>query len=331
MVPAGLRGVKARDDRPAHALRPGVIVVAVIVDAHTLAEPYLQEVQAEVAALGAPVRLVGILASEQRPSEVYSHYAARGCERVGIHYEQRRVPTAAVLDEVVRANHDPSVHGVMVFYPIYGGEADRALQNAVSVEKDVEGLHALWSQLLYGDVRTIDPEGKKKAILPCTPLGIVKALEGLGAYRPGVPERQGLAGREVTVFNRSDVVGRPLAAMLAHDGACVWSFDVDSVWRFEGTASGPTERSRADALAASDIVITGVPSRDFPLVRADEVRPGALCVNFSTVKNFADDVADRAGCLLKRVGPITVAMLLRNTVRLYRNFHRPEEEGPRAT
>ena len=67
-------------------------------------------------------------------------------------------------------------------------------------------------------------------------------------------------------------------------------------------------------------MITGVPSRAFELVQAAELRSGATVVNFSHVKNLADDVPARAGRLLRRVGPITVAMLLRNTLRLYRNF-----------
>jgi len=67
-------------------------------------------------------------------------------------------------------------------------------------------------------------------------------------------------------------------------------------------------------------VVTGVPSRQFPLIHAAELREGAAVISFSHIKNLADDVSERAGHLLTRVGPITVAMLLRNTLRLYRNF-----------
>ena len=110
--------------------------------------------------------------------------------------------------------------------------------------------------------------------------------------------------------------------MLAHDGALVYSFDVDGLAVYEGkeTSEQPGV-DRAQALAVSDIVITGVPDRAFELVRAEELKPGATCINFSHVKNLADDVVECAGTVLKRVGPITVAMLLRNTLRLYRNFH----------
>ena len=80
--------------------------------------------------------------------------------------------------------------------------------------------------------------------------------------------------------------------------------------------------SRQEALAQSDIVITGVPSREFPLVTAKEIKQGALCINFSTLKNFSDDVMGKAGTFVPRVGPMTVTMALRNTLRLYNNFHK---------
>jgi methylenetetrahydrofolate dehydrogenase (NADP+)/methenyltetrahydrofolate cyclohydrolase len=157
--------------------------------------------------------------------------------------------------------------------------------------------------------------------LPCTPLGIVKALQHMGRLRAGAPPRTSAEGVVATIFNRSEVVGRPLAAMLAHDGARVYSFDIDGVQLYEARDARPFSITRAEALAASNVVVTGVPSRDFPPVRAAEIQTGASCINFSHFNNLGEDIAEAAGHLLKRVGPITVAMLLRNTLRLYRNFH----------
>ena len=82
-----------------------------------------------------------------------------------------------------------------------------------------------------------------------------------------------------------------------------------------------TKATRAEVLATADVVITGVPSRDFPLIEAAEIRSDAICVNFSTLKNFSDAAADKAKVFVPRVGPMTVAMALRNTVRLYDNYH----------
>ena len=130
-----------------------------------------------------------------------------------------------------------------------------------------------------------------------------------------------VAVKPAAVFNRSEVVGRPLAAMLAHDGAKVYSFDIDGVVEFAGKETRETNVDRATALAESDVVITGVPSREFEKIRADELKDGVTCVNFSHFNNLADDVDQKAKDVLIRVGPVTVAMLLRNTLRLYRNFH----------
>ena len=128
----------------------------------------------------------------------------------------------------------------------------------------------------------------------------------------------------MTIFNRSEVVGRPLANMLANDGARVFSFDVDGLEIFSAAASGAhrvveANVTRREALRQSDIVITGVPSRDFPLVKASEIKPGAFCLNFSTLKNFEETIVDVAGTFVPRVGPMTVTMALRNTLRLYKN------------
>lgn len=292
-----------------------------LLKATEIAQPYLDQVRERVQALGGTVRLVGILGTDARPSLAYSSYAAKGCAQVGIDYQVRHCQAEQVSAEVFRANRDPDVHGVIVYYPIFGGARDRSLQNEVAPEKDVEGLHGSWTQRLYHDVRVIDEAGRKKSILPCTPLGIVKALESLHVYDLAKGPRRHAEGLVATIFNRSEVVGRPLAALMAHDGARVYSFDIDGVVRYERGEIEPSAISRAEALAQSDVVVTGVPSRDFPLVEARELKDGVTCINVSYVKNMADDVVDKAKHTLLRVGPITIAMLLRNTVRLYRNFH----------
>jgi methylenetetrahydrofolate dehydrogenase (NADP+) / methenyltetrahydrofolate cyclohydrolase len=293
--------------------------VGIKVKAREIAAPYLEEVRSEVAQLSEPLRLVGILSSETQASDVYANYAAQGCANVGIEFERRHATPEGVSGEIYRASEDPAVHGIIVFYPVFGGARDRSLQNEVAPEKDVEGLHARWSRLLYNDQRYVDGERTKKAILPCTSLGIVKALRHMGHLARDCPPREAARGQTLTIFNRSEVVGRPLAAMLAHDGARVYSFDLDGPLLYEGKEALPTAIDRATALAESDVVITGVPSPSFPLLSAGELREGASVINFSHIKNLDPSVPERAGQVLKRVGPITVAMLLRNTLRLYRN------------
>lgn len=290
-----------------------------LVSPSEIARPFLDEVRGAVAELP-PIRLVGLLASDRPDAASYSSYAARGCAKVGISYEERKVPSARLSRAIFEANTDPDVHGILVYYPVFGGARDRSLQNEVDAEKDVEGLHGFWTQRLYHDVRFADRAKTKKAILPCTPLGVVKALAALGVYRLERKPREQLEGVTVTIFNRSEVVGRPLAALLAHDGAVVHSFDIDGVVRYEREREEPGTVTRAEALRESQVVVSAVPDPSFELIRADELHPEAVCVNVAYVPNFADDVEDKAKHLLNRVGPITVAMLLRNTLRLYRNF-----------
>ena len=241
-------------------------------------------------------------------------------------FELRHVKRLDVEAQVLEANLDPRVNGILVYYPVFGGggEHDGYLRDLVEPGKDVEGLHSFWARCLYTNRRFLDAEKQKKAILPCTPLAALKLLDECGASKPGAARP--FEGVRVCVFNRSEVVGRPLACMLANDGADVTSFDVDGAMRFapadgarERYAVEETDADRATALAEADVVITGVPSRAFPLVRASEIKSGAVCLNFSTLKNFDEDVLERASVFVPRVGPMTVTMALRNTVRLVRN------------
>jgi methylenetetrahydrofolate dehydrogenase (NADP+)/methenyltetrahydrofolate cyclohydrolase len=290
-------------------------MTARLIDPSAVAKDFRQSVRAKVAALPAPLKLVGFLSTDYPPSLTYANYTKIGCDDAGIQFEIRHENKHHIEAAIEAANADPAVHGIIVYYPIFAVERDRYIKDVVDHRKDIEGLNSFWVRKLYHDERYVDPGHKRKAILPCTPLAIVKLLEATGYGG------KQLSGKVVTVFNRSEVVGRPLASMLANDGATVHSFDVDGSQLFKKGLIEESKISRKDALAQSDVVITGVPSREFPLVTAAEIRAGAVCVNFSTLKNFADDVQSKAAAFIPRVGPMTVAMALRNTLRLYENYH----------
>ena len=194
--------------------------------------------------------------------------------------------------------------------------------------KDIEGLSPYWMTRLYDDVRFIDAERTKKAILPCTPLAVLKTLEYVGLV-PDVDQTQSFKGKKITIFNRSELVGKPLAHMLANDGAEVFSFDLEGGIRVRKGAK-PTPVSRAEALGASDMVVTGVPSRAFERVRGSEIKAKATCLNFSFVQNMEDSAKIKAGVYVPRVGPMTIAMCLRNTVRLYENHKEVYRTGKAA-
>ncbi|MFR9728823.1 bifunctional methylenetetrahydrofolate dehydrogenase/methenyltetrahydrofolate cyclohydrolase [Saccharopolyspora sp. MS10] len=296
---------------------------AEVLDPSDLAETFRAQIRAEVAALPEPLTLAGFRVEGDGPTQTYAEYTRRGCEKVGIRFDQRVLPAEEVERAVHEAGSDPSVHGIFLYYPILGLAQDRWLREIVDPRKDVEGLHSFWSRCLYENRRYIDAERTKRAVLPCTPLAVLKLLEASGITDVGAVEP--LAGLKACVFNRSEIVGQPLAAMMANDGAEVISFDVEGPLAYvpsRGNGSYEvrgTSVDRATALAEADVVVTGVPSRDFPLVRAEEIKPGATCINFSTLRNYDEDIVRTAGVFVPRIGPMTVTMALRNAVRLHHN------------
>lgn len=291
-----------------------------IIDPAEVARGFNDEVRASVDALDRPLRIVGLLSQEHGPAATYARYAKSGAESVGVRFDLRIIVPAQAAAQIAQANADPEVDGIFLYYPLAGPSDDPWLRELVDPRKDIEGMHSFWSKLLYENRRYLDKAGTVRAVLPCTPLAILKLLYDAGLDGP-LPHAH-LAGATVTVINRSDIVGRPLAAMLANDGATVYSLDLDGAVVFDPAigrhahSTRSSEISRAEALAVADAVITGVPSRDFPLVRREEIKPGAICLNFSQFRNFVPEIVDTAGVFVPRVGPMTVAMANRNLVRL---------------
>jgi len=207
----------------------------------------------------------------------------------------------------------------------------------------------------------VPPPGTVKSILPCTPLAVVKALERIGVYNALLPYGDRAYGRTITVINRyaitvpyhptpslrctthhsprSEVVGRPLAALLANDGARVFSVDIDSIQEYtKRPAAASTDGGRATrrayhphhvvrpappefdltrCLALSDVVVSAVPSASYKVPNA-ALKDGCVCVNIAADKNFEADVRDKASLYIPAVGKVTILMLLRNLLRLLR-------------
>ncbi|CAD6887497.1 unnamed protein product [Tilletia controversa] len=204
---------------------------------------------------------------------------------------------ADVEDLIIAANADETVDGIMVYYPIFTGRQDTYLQQIVDPRKDVEGLHFSYCWNMYHNVRWILPSqlggapgtmsepppsyfednsvqkptspspmlgtevnaapGFAKSILPCTPLAIVKCLESMGMYDGHLPYGDRLSHKTVTVINRSEVVGRPLAALLANDGARVFSVDIDNILEFSKRAVH--ERRQSAAVSQEESGALGAP------------------------------------------------------------------------
>lgn len=233
---------------------------------------------------------------------------------------------------ILEANNDSKVNGILTYYPIFNSHQDRYIQQLVALEKDVEGLGHKYIFNMYQNIRFLDPpHNQQKSILPCTPLAMVKILEHLQIYNSILPYGNRLFGRTITVINRSEVVGRPLAALLANDGACVYSVDLDGVQQFtRGTGIKKFHHEvhlkegweLKDCLPISDVVISGVPSENYK-VPTELIREGAACINFSSNKNFnGDEVKSKASIYVPTVGKVTIAVLLRNLLVSFIYLHR---------
>ncbi|CAK1355874.1 Methylenetetrahydrofolate dehydrogenase [NAD(+)] [Cercospora beticola] len=305
-----------------------------VVLASAIAKRLLEEVASGIKALKQPPRLHGFLANDDPAAEMYANWTKKTCEENGVDFTLRKVDREALEDELRYANQDQKVDGMIVYYPVFDTMRDRTLQWTVSLYKDVEGLSPQLISNMYQNIRFLDPpENTRKSILPCTPLAIVKILEYLQIYNNILDYGKRLHGRRITVINRSEVVGRPLAALLANDGAEVYSVDVTGVQQFSrGSGLKKQKHESRDmpgwaleqCLPISDVVISGVPGEKFK-VPTHLVRDGAVCINFSSEKNFDPDIKEKASIYVPAIGKVTIVVLMRNLLRLVQN--QPQANG----
>ncbi|KAI5862659.1 methylenetetrahydrofolate dehydrogenase [Durotheca rogersii] len=314
-----------------------------VILAETIAKGLLAEVKDTLRSIQkgseGPPTLVAFLANDDPAAVKYAEWSKKTCEENGFNFDLRRVDKERLEEEIVGANEDGRVDGIIVYYPIFPGNPahDRYVQETVALAKDVEGLCHQHIYNMYHNVRFLDPPAcRRKSLLPCTPLAVVKILEHLRVYNPILPPGNRLFGRTVTVINRSEVNGRPLAALLANDGAAVYSVDLTGVQLFTRGRGIRHPRhqvedkpgwSLADCLPLSDVVVAGVPAESYK-VPVDLLRDGAVCINFSSFRNFdGPAVKERAAIYVPSVGKVTIAVLLRNLVRLIANRPSTNQDG----
>ncbi|KAI9171329.1 methylenetetrahydrofolate dehydrogenase (NAD+) [Paramyrothecium foliicola] len=312
-----------------------------VITADTIAKKLLEEVQETLAKVqggskGAPT-LVAFLANGDPAAVKYAEWSKKTCEDNGFNFELRNVEKELLEEEIMQANEDEKVDGMIIYYPIFpkNPSHDKYVQETVALDKDVEGLRHQLLHNMYYNIRYLDPpHNTKKSILPCTPLAVVKILEHLQIYNPILASGNRLFGKTITVINRSEVNGRPLAALLANDGATVYSVDVTGVQLFTRGQGIKQPRHRVeekegwdlkDCLPLSDVVIGGVPVESYK-VPTELIRDGAVCINFSSYKNFdGPAIKEKASIYVPSVGKVTIAVLLRNLVRLVAN--RPPKDS----
>jgi methylenetetrahydrofolate dehydrogenase (NADP+)/methenyltetrahydrofolate cyclohydrolase len=275
-----------------------------VIDGKATAATVRERVAADVAELarhGVVPGLAAVLVGDDPASAVYVAGKERDCEAVGMRSLGARLPDettqAELLAEVDRLNADPDVSGVIVQMPLPPHLDPVEAQERTDPCKDVDGLHPVNAgRLLRGD----------PLLVPATPLGCQVLLE---AY--GIP----VAGADVVVLGRSQLVGRPLAMLLTLKAASAANATVTLC--HTGTRDIGAHTRRADVV----VVATGVPHT----LTGDMVKPGATVLDVGINRGpdgklFGDvdaDVAEVAGALTPvpgGVGPMTRAMLLHNTV-----------------
>jgi len=275
---------------------------AVIVDGKALALSLEKGLRKRVAALeerGVVPHLAVVIAGDDPASHVYVRNKQRACERCGILSTRIDLPSRTtlegILEVVAELNDDSSVHGILVQSPAPEGVDELAIASAISSKKDVDGFHPTnLGKLVQGDA---------SGLLPCTPSGVLMMLEDSGTR---------LSGAKAVVLGRSRIVGMPMALMLAQRG-------VD--------ATVTIAHSRTEDTAAlcreADIVVAAIGRPH--TVKADWIKPGAFVVDVGISRaddgGLAGDVDPRvsevAGWLTPvpgGVGPMTIAMLMANTV-----------------
>jgi methylenetetrahydrofolate dehydrogenase (NADP+)/methenyltetrahydrofolate cyclohydrolase len=275
--------------------------MATIMDGTALGAIVRDEVRAEVgrmAARGVTPGLAVILAGEDQASAIYVRNKARACDKAGIRSYVHALPSAEadtlrLVDMVHRLNEDAAVDGMLVQLPLPRGCDAHAVLNAVSPDKDVDGFHPINVGLLHSG---------RPRFAPCTPLGVMRMLDHYGVA---------MEGRRAVVIGRSNIVGKPMAALLLARHATV-------------TLCHSRTRDLADVVSTGDIVVAAAGSMH--LVRGAWIKPGAAVVDVGMHRTesgkLTGDVefaaaAERASFISPvpgGVGPMTIAMLLANTV-----------------
>jgi methylenetetrahydrofolate dehydrogenase (NADP+)/methenyltetrahydrofolate cyclohydrolase len=271
---------------------------AAIIDGRTLAKEIRGRLREARRALGdRRVRLVSVEVGESPAASVYLRNQRRAADEIGIDLEARNLPTDLAEDELLATirdlNHNVDVSGILIQRPLPVGIDPRRVQQAIDPRKDVEGMHpANMGSILYQEPR----------LPPCTAAAALELIQQTGID---------LHGAETVVVGHSEIVGKPIAILLLHHLSTVTVCHI-------GT------RNLAEHTRAGDILVVAVGKAR--LIRGDMVKPGAVVidiginqvngkiagdVDFDSVRDVAGHITPVPG----GVGPVTVAMLLRNTLR----------------
>jgi methylenetetrahydrofolate dehydrogenase (NADP+)/methenyltetrahydrofolate cyclohydrolase len=250
--------------------------------------------------------LATVLVGDNPASHSYVRMKTRACEQAGIASFGHKLPADATQEDVEalvsQLNADPKVHGILVQLPLPSHLNEERVLSLISLHKDVDGFHPV-------NIGRLAMKGREPLFIPCTPHGAIVLLEEAGAT---------FEGANAVVLGRSNIVGLPAALLLIHRNATV-------------TVCHSRTRDLPSVCRQGDILIAAVGRPE--MVKADWVKPGAYVIDVGSnrvddpaaergyrwVGDVAfDEVKEVAGAITPSpggVGPMTIAMLIKNTLR----------------
>jgi len=275
-------------------------MAASIIDGKAISEKLREEIKGSVDELlerGLKPGLAVVIVGDDPASRTYVNNKKKACAQVGIYSEEHALPAETTQEQLIalvrELNSRDDIHGILVQLPLPRHIDEEAVIAAISPKKDVDAFHAEnVGHIMIGDYK----------FLPCTPAGVMELLRETGIE---------IKGKECVVIGRSNIVGKPMAMLLLHQHGTV-------------TICHSRTRDLAEVTRRADILVVAIGKAKF--ITADMVKPGAvvidvgmdrdengkLCgdVDFASVSEVAGYITPVPG----GVGPMTITMLLKNTV-----------------
>ncbi|MEE3953252.1 bifunctional methylenetetrahydrofolate dehydrogenase/methenyltetrahydrofolate cyclohydrolase FolD [Peribacillus frigoritolerans] len=274
---------------------------AQIINGKEIAESVRQEISKEVRQLREKNIVPGlavILVGDNQASQTYVRNKQKACEDLGMHSVLIKKPAELSQEELIQSiaelNQDDSIHGILVQLPLPGHIQEKAIIEAISPEKDVDGFHPInIGRMMTG----------QDAFLPCTPYGVMVMLEYID---------YDLEGKHVVIVGRSNIVGKPAGQLFLNANATV-------------TYCHSRTKDLAYYTKQADVVVAAVGKRD--TITSDHIKEGAIVIDVGMNRNDEgklcgdvafDEVKNKASYITpvpKGVGPMTITMLMKNTVK----------------
>jgi 5,10-methylene-tetrahydrofolate dehydrogenase/methenyl tetrahydrofolate cyclohydrolase len=288
---------------------------AQLIDGTQIAAVIHNEVKLAVEAMkvktGKVPGLATVLVGDRKDSQAYVKMKKKACAKVGMNSFGQDLPgditPGELLEKVRELNANPDVHGILVQLPLPGHIDEEDILSAISLEKDVDGLHPI-------NIGRLSMKRREPLFVPCTPKGCIELLDRTGVQ---------IEGKQAVVLGRSNIVGLPVAMLLLHRNATV-------------TICHSRTKDLPDVVRRADILVAAVGRVE--MVRGDWVKPGAVVIDVGM--NSVDDPSSEKGYRLTGdvafaevkevasaitpvpggVGPMTIAMLLQNTLDSFKRL-----------